>query len=233
MNYILDGFKEAIWLLISGDSEIYNIIWLSIWVSGVATLLATLVGLPLGIVTGIKPFPLKKLYGSILFSFMGIPPVVVGLLVTIVLSRKGPLGSFELLFSPEAMVIAQFLLVLPIVTGVLYGTAKEKGKQAYELSIALGANRLESLKLLIKELHSSVLLAVMYGLGRAISEVGAVMLVGGNIKGRTRVMTTFIAMNNSMGAYEKSIAMAIVLLTISLIINGISHHMSGGKSNVD
>lgn len=233
MAYIIDGVREAFLLLLRGDSEINRIILLSLGVSGIATLLAALVGLPLGIYTGIKKFPLKRLYGSFLFTAMGIPPVVIGLLVTIFLSRKGPLGSYELLFTPQAMVIAQFLLVLPIVTGILFGTAKEKGRQAFELAKTLGANRWECLLLLIRELHSSVLLAIMTGFGRAISEVGAVMLVGGNIKGQTRVMTTFITMNNSMGAYEKSIAMALVLLLIALIINGISHHMTGGKSYVD
>lgn len=233
MEYIFEGVKEAIVLLLNGDSEVYQIVLLSLWVSGIATLLALFVGLPLGISTGIGKFPLKKLYGSVLFTAMGIPPVVIGLLVTIMLSRKGPLGAYELLFSPQAMVIAQFILVLPIVTGILYGTATEKGRQVYELAKSLGANRIETLWLLIKELHSSVLLATMTGFGRAISEVGAVMLVGGNIRGQTRVMTTFITMNNSMGAYEKSIAMAIVLLCISLIINGVSHHLTGGRSYVD
>lgn len=233
MTYITDGIKEALRLLLSGDAEIYKIIFLSIGVSGLATLLAALIGIPLGIFTGIKKFPLKRMYGSILYSLMGIPPVVIGLVVILFLSRKGPLGSFELLFTPEAMVLAQFLLVLPIITGVLFGTAKEKGLQVYELSKTLGANKKESLFLLIKELHSSVLLSIMYGFGRAISEVGAVMLVGGNIRGKTRVMTTFITMNNSMGAYEKSIAMGMVLLLISLLVNGVSHHISGGRTHVD
>lgn len=233
MTYITDGIREALRLLLSGDAEIYKIIFLSMGVSGLATLLAALIGIPLGIFTGIKKFPLKRTYGSILYSLMGIPPVVIGLVVILFLSRKGPLGSFELLFTPEAMVLAQFLLVLPIITGVLFGTAKEKGLQVYELSKTLGANKKESLFLLIKELHSSVLLSIMYGFGRAISEVGAVMLVGGNIRGKTRVMTTFITMNNSMGAYEKSIAMGMVLLLISLLVNGVSHHISGGHTHVD
>lgn len=233
MDYILDGVKEAFLLLLRGDREIYRIILLSLLVSGLSTFLAALVGLPLGIYTGIKKFPLKKLYGSVLFTAMGIPPVVIGLFVSIFLSRKGPLGTYELLFTPQAMVIAQFLLVFPIVTGTVFGTGREKGRQAYELAKTLGANKRETLFLLIKELHESVLLGIMSGFGRAISEVGAVMLVGGNIKGQTRVMTTFITMNTSMGAYEKSIAMALVLLVIALLINGISHHMTGGKTYVD
>lgn len=233
MDYILNGIKEAFILLLSGDSEILGIIGLSLLVSGIGTILAMLFGIPLGFYTGIKNFPFKRLFGSVLFTAMGIPPVVIGLVVAIFLSRKGPLGGYQLLFTPQAMIIAQFLLVLPVVTGILFGTAKEKGKQVVELASTLGANRIENLRLLIHELQGTVLLAIMSAFGRAISEVGAVMLVGGNIKGSTRVMTTFIAMNNSMGAYERSIAMAIVLLMIALIINGITHHMTGGKAYVD
>lgn len=233
MDYILKGFHEAFRLLISIDTEIYGIIALSLWVSGLATIFAMVVGIPLGFYTGIKKFPFKKMFGSVLFTAMGIPPVVIGLFVAIFLSRKGPLGAYELLFTPQAMMLAQFFLVLPIVTGILYGTAKEKGRQVLELAHTLGAKRIEVLKLLTGELCGSVILAVMMAFGRAISEVGAVMLVGGNIKGNTRVMTTFIAMNNSMGAYEQSIAMAIVLLTLSFLINGITHHMTGGKLDVD
>ncbi len=233
MEYIIEGIQEAFRLLFQGDAEIYHILFLSLSVSGIATFLATLIGVPLGIYTGIRKFPFKKTYSSFLFTLMGIPPVVIGLLVTIVLSRKGPLGTYELLFTPQAMVIAQFLLVFPIVTGILFTHAKDKGQQVYELAKTLGANKLECLLLLTREMNNAVLLAIMSAFGRAISEVGAVMLVGGNIKGYTRVMTTFIAMNNSMGAYEKSIAMGIVLLFISLLINGVSHHISGGNAHVD
>lgn len=231
MEYIVNGFKEAFLLLFEGDAEMIQIIVLSLFVSCSATILASTVGVPMGLFMGIKRFPLKKLFGSVIYTMMGFPPVVIGLLVVIFLSRKGPLGRYELLFTPQAMMIAQFLLVFPIVVGIMFGSAKDRGKVVLELAYTLGANRRESLKLLIHELNGSVLLAVMTAFGRAISEVGAVMLVGGNIKGQTRVMTTFIAMNNSMGAYERSIAMAIVLLSISLLINSVVHHLAGGKVN--
>lgn len=233
MDYITNGVKEAFRLLISADLEIIKIILLSLLVSGLATLFASIIGIPIGLYSAIKNFRLKRLYGSFLFTFMGIPPVVIGLLVVLFLSRRGPLGSYELLFTPQAMIIAQFLLVLPIVVGVLFSTAKEKGKQVIELACTLGANRKECLRLLIRELNASVILAVMTAFARAISEVGAVMLVGGNIRGKTRVMTTFIAMSNSMGEYERSIAMAIVLLSLALIINGVIHHLTRGGAYVD
>lgn len=233
MEYIVEGVREAIKLLFSGDMEVMGIVGLSLLVSVIATTCAVVIGIPLGLYLGIKQYPFKRLFGSILYTAMGIPPVVIGLIVALLLSRKGPLGAYELLFTPQAMMIAQFCLVLPIVMGILFGTAKEKGKEVLELAFTLGANRRESLKLLIKELNGTVLLAIMTAFGRAISEVGAVMLVGGNIKGSTRMMTTYIALNNSMGAYERSIAMAIVLLTISLVINAVTHHMTGGKAYVD
>lgn len=233
MSYVLEGFKQAINLLMGFDLETYQIIGLSIYVSLSSTLLAAIVGIPLGIFTGLSRFPFKKAYGTFLYTAMGIPPVVIGLLVALFLSRKGPLGSYELLFTPEAMIIAQFFLVFPIVCGILFGTTHQKGIIVYELALTLGANKRERLKLMIFELKHTIVLAIMTGFGRGISEVGAVMLVGGNIKGHTRVMTTFIAMNNSMGSYEKSIAMAIVLFGIVLFINALVHHLSGGDSHVN
>lgn len=233
MNIFLDGLREALNLLINGDSEVYKIIGLSFWVSGCATLAAAMIGIPLGIFLGLRTFPIKKVIGSILYTLMSVPPVVIGLVVTIMLSRKGIFGAYELLFTSQAMMIAQFLLVFPIVTGIMYGVAKEKGIVAFELSKTLGANHFESLCLIVRELKDSVLLAIMTGFGRAIAEVGAVMLVGGNIKGSTRVMTTFIAMSNSMGAFNQSIAMAIVLLSLSLIVNVMTHYLAGGITHVD
>lgn len=229
MDYILNGFIEAFKLLCSGNVEIYQIIQLSITVSLMATACAAIVGIPLGLVTGLKNFPLKRLYRTIVYALMGVPPVVIGLVVMLFLSRRGPLGEYELLFTPQAMWAAQFILVLPIITGIVFGSADKSTKGINELGITLGATRFQRLFLLIAELKNTIWLALASAFGRAISEVGAVMLVGGNIKGNTRVMTTFIAMNNSMGAYEKSIAMGMVLLMIALLVNGAIHYFSGGS----
>lgn len=229
MTYIGEGLTEALRLLIAGDQEIYQIIQLSLGVSFLATVFATLLGVPLGLFLGLKRFPLKRLFRTVLYALMGVPPVVIGLVVMLFLSRKGPLGHYELLFTPRAMWLAQVLLILPIVMGIVFGSADKTARAVNELGVTLGATRLQRLWLLICEQKNTILLALASGFGRAISEVGAVMLVGGNIQGHTRVMTTFIAMNNSMGAYERSIAMGLVLLLIALIANGAIHYFSGGS----
>lgn len=152
---------------------------------------------------------------------MSLPPVVVGLVVAVLLSRKGPFGHYGLLFTPTAMIIAQTVLITPIIMGIIFNNAKDRGTAIEQICKTLGGNKWDTLILLIKEMRINVLIAVVTGLGRAISEVGAVMLVGGNIKGHTRVMTTFIAMNNGMGNYSTALAMGIVLLLISFLINSI------------
>ncbi len=221
MGYIVDGFIGAVKLLLSFDREVYSIILLSIYVSLTSTLISSLVGIPLGFFLGLKKFKYKRIVTRFLYTFMSLPPVVVGLTVAVIISRRGPLGQLGLLFTPAAMIIAQTLLVTPIITGIIFNNSKEQGHVIRRVCKTLGGNRFDTLLLLIKEMRINILIAVVTGFGRGISEVGAVMIVGGNIKGHTRVMTSFIAMNHSMGNYSISIAMGIVLLTISFITNSI------------
>lgn len=223
MDYIISGIKEAFELLASFDGEIYKIIYLSVMVSFFSTIISAFIGIPMGMFMALKDFPLKKFTTRILYTFMGIPPVVVGLVVSLFLSRKGPMGGLELMFTPTAMIIAQTLLVTPIITGIVLNNFKEKARTILNVSKTLGAGKISSFMALIKEMRVYVLIALVSGFGRAISEVGAVMIVGGNIKGHTRVMTSFIAMNNSMGNYSRSIAMGIVLLLIAFITNSFMH----------
>lgn len=221
MEYILEGLKEAFHLLITFDKEIYSIIILSIFVSLTSTLISSIIATPIGLYLGIKKFKLKKYFTRFIYTFMSLPPVVVGLVVAVILSRKGPLGGYGLLFTPTAMIIAQTVLITPIIMGIIFNNAKERGATIEQICKTLGGNKWDTLILLVKEMRINVLIAIVTGLGRAISEVGAVMLVGGNIKGHTRVMTTFIAMNNGMGNYSTAIAMGIVLLLISFLINSV------------
>lgn len=230
MAYIMDGLKEALQLLITFDKEIYSIILLSIFVSLTSTLISSIIGTPLGLYFGIKKFKFKKLFTRFLYTSMSLPPVVVGLVVAVILSRKGPLGQYGLLFTPTAMIIAQTVLITPIIMGVIYNNAKERGVIIEQICKTLGGNKIDTLILLIKEMRINVLIAIVTGLGRAISEVGAVMLVGGNIKGHTRVMTTYIAMNNGMGNYSTAIAMGVVLLMISFVINSVLYKYVIGES---
>lgn len=159
-----------------------------------------------------------------LYTAMSLPPVIVGLVVFLILSRKGPLGFLQLNYTPLAMIIAQTLLITPIIMGIVYNRTKEDGHLIMNVGKTLGASYLQRLILLIRELRISIFIAIVTGYGRAVSEVGAVMIVGGNIKGHTRVMTTSIAMLKSMGDYELAIAIGLVLLLISFIVNAILYH---------
>lgn len=224
MEYILKGLTEAFSLLLSMDKEVYGIIFLSLYVSISATVLSTLIAVPSGILLGTIDFKGKKLVVRILYTFMSMPPVIAGLIIFLLLSRRGPLGFLGILFTPTAMIIAQTCLVTPIITGIVYNGTKEKGKLIGSLAKTLGANKLQALLMLICELRVNLLTGVITGLGRAISEVGAVMIVGGNIKGHTRVMTTTIAMLQGMGEYSTAIAIGLVLLLLAFTINSIIYH---------
>jgi len=221
--YIWEGIKEAVRLILSADTEIMSILWRSLVVSGLSTLLGTVIAVPVGVGLGLAHFRAKKHVGHLLHAMMGLPPVVVGLTVALALSRRGPLGSLSLLFSIEAMVIAQTLLITPIILGIIFQAVSEHGQEVKDVAVTLGAIRRQRLFLMIREFKKSIGIAVTTGFGRAISEVGAVMIVGGNIQHHTRVMTTYIAMHQSMGEYERAIAMGLILLILSLVINVLIH----------
>ncbi|MFZ5352487.1 MAG: ABC transporter permease [Bacillota bacterium] len=221
MNNILDGLIGAFDLLFSFDREIYRIIGLSLIVAFSSTAISALLGIPAGVLIGMNSFKGKKLLVRLIYTLMSLPPVIAGLVIFLLLSRKGPLGFMGILFTPAAMIIAQVSLITPIITGIVYNSVKEKGQLIRSVGKTLGAGRIEILLLLVAELRVSILTGVITGFGRATSEVGAIMLVGGNIKGHTRVMTTTIAMLQGMGEYTTAIALGFVLLTISFIINSL------------
>ncbi|NLJ98432.1 MAG: ABC transporter permease [Tissierellia bacterium] len=227
MDYIWEGFKEALKLLIGFDKEVYGIIFLSLIVSTTATIISSLLCIPIGIHLGVKKFRGKKAFSRVLYTFMSIPSVIVGLVVAIVLSRRGPFGRFDLLYTPKAMIIAQTLLVTPLILGLTYSLSKSRGKEIEKIGRTLGGNRMDIIILTIKELKLDLIVNVVTAFSRAISEVGAVMIVGGNIKNRTRVITTTISMMNSMGDYPMAIALGLVLLIISFVINSIIYSYSG------
>ncbi len=224
MGEIFEGFKSAFSMIASFDGELMSIVNLTLLVTIIATGISSVLSIPLGIFLGIRDFPLKSLAIRFLYTFMSLPPVIVGLFVFLLISRRGPFGGLELLFTPTAMVIAQFLLVTPIITGIVYNGTLEKGRDIKNLGKTLGASRLQLLFLLIRELRIEIFAGVISGYGRAISEVGAVMIVGGNIQGHTRVMTTAIAMLRSMGDHEMAIALGLVLLGLSFIVNFTLYH---------
>lgn len=225
-----NGIMEAINLILSFDPELYGIIKLTLIVTISSTLVSAMIAVPLGVLMGSCNFKGRKILVRITNTLMGLPPVVAGLIVYIALSRTGPLGFFQLLFTPKAMVIAQVIIVTPIIAGFTLSAVKLKVKPVFETCQGLGLTKSKSIKLLIYECRYPIISAIMAGYGRAISEVGAIMLVGGNIQYFTRVMTTAIMLETSQGNYGKALALGIVLLSISFFINWIINNLQEGIS---
>lgn len=223
MTTIIDSFSKAFFLILNLDRELLGIIFLSIKVSGTALVIATLTGLPIGALLGFRKFPLKGLIISILNTFMGLPPVVVGLFVYLLLSRSGSLGFMGLLYSPTAMIIAQTILAFPIVTSLSHSAIVNVDPVIRQAAMTLGATPFQVSVAIVKEARYGITSGIIAGFGRVMAEVGAILIVGGNIAGYTRVMTTTIALETDKGNFELALALGIILLTISLIINAILH----------
>jgi len=219
MELILEGFLEAVRLLLSGDSEVLAVTWLSIKISGLATLLSLTVGIGAGTTLALAEFPGKRLVVALVNTGMGLPPVVVGLFVTIFLWRNGPFGHLELLYTPAAMVIAQGIIATPIVTGISLAAIQSLPANLRLQILALGASRSQIITLLVREARLPLLAAVMAGFGGVISEVGASIMVGGNIKGQTRVLTTATVMESGKGNFDTAIALSIILLALTFLVN--------------
>jgi len=207
------------WLIVHLDPELLKIIFLSIEVSAAALLIATTLGLPVGAVIGLRKFPGRGLIISLLNSFMGLPPVVVGLFVYLILSRSGPLGFMGLLYSPSAMIVAQTILAFPIVAALSHSSIIKVDPLIKQASLTLGATPLQVSTTVMNEARYGIMAAVIAALGRVMAEVGAILIVGGNIAGYTRVMTTTIALETDKGEFELAIALGIILLVISFLIN--------------
>lgn len=223
MDALLQLLQRAVSLIFSGDATLGAIVVLSLGVSLSAVALATLAGLPLGAAIAVGRFPGRKAVVVMLNALMGLPPVVVGLFVYLLLSRAGPLGSLGLLFTPPAMVIAQAILVLPIIAALCRQAVEDAWMEYEEQLRSLGAGGLRAALTLVWDIRYSLLTAVLAGLGRASAEVGAVMIVGGNIDGVTRVMTTTIALETSKGDLPLALALGVVLIALVIALNAAAY----------
>jgi tungstate transport system permease protein len=219
MNSITEGFFKAFLLILSLDKELLGIILLSLKVSGTALIISSMIGVPAGAVIGLKKFPGRGFIITLLNTFMGLPPVVVGLFVYLLLSRSGPLGFMGLLYTPSAMVAAQTILALPIVSSLCHSAIVAVDPIIGQAAITLGATSYQKALTIVKEARYGILSSVIAGFGRVMAEVGAILIVGGNIAGYTRVMTTTIALETDKGNFELALALGVILLIISLIIN--------------
>jgi tungstate transport system permease protein len=219
LDVLVEGVRQAVGLLVAGDREIASVLWLSLQVSGMATLIALVLGIPAGAVLALTRFPGRTLVVSVVNTGMGLPPVVVGLFVTILLWRSGPLGGWEILYTPAAIVLAQAVIAAPIVTGITLAAVQNVPAKFRLQLYALGASRPQMLWVVLREARLPMLAAIMAGFGGVISEIGASMMVGGNIRGQTRTLTTAMVLETGKGNFEVAIALSILLMVLVFGIN--------------
>ena len=215
----MEGFQKALLLIMNLDAELLGIIFLSLKVSGLALIIATVTGLLFGAHISFREFPLKGVIVNLMNTFMGLPPVVVGLFLYLVLSRSGPLGFMGLLYTPSAMVAAQAILAFPIITALCHSAIVNVDPIIKQSSMTLGATHSQAIVTVMKEARYGIMSGVIAALGRVMAEVGAILIVGGNIAGYTRVMTTTIALETDKGNFELALALGIILLALSFMIN--------------
>jgi len=219
MELIWEGIKQAFYLLFSGDPEVWAITLLSLKVSGLATILSLFIGLPLGTWLALGKFTGRGFSLSLTNTGMALPPVVVGLWVSIFLWRSGPLGDLHLIYTPAAIVIAQTIIAAPVVTGLTAATLQQVDPRLRLQLLGLGASRVQMVVALWREARLPLLAALMAGFGSVISEVGASMMVGGNIRGQTRVLTTAIVLETGRGEFGMAIALGLILLLLAYLVN--------------
>jgi tungstate transport system permease protein len=232
IDTLLQGLSQAISMIFSGNEELAEIVWLSLQVSGAALLISTVIGIPIGVLLGLARFLGRPLAVALTYTGMGFPPVVVGLLVYLLLSRNGVLGQSDLpfipqLFTPGAMIFAQTIIALPLVAGFTMAAVMAVDPQLRQQIRSLGATPWQTAVTILSEARVGVIIAVVAAFGRIIAEVGAVMLVGGNIEGRTRVLTTSIVLETRKGNFELAIALGIILLSIAFVVNIVMLRLQG------
>ena len=225
MDLIWEGLRKALELLLTLDPEVLRITLLSLKVSGIATLLSVVLGLGLAVSVALNDFPGKRLVIALLNTGMGLPPVVVGLFVTVLLWRTGPLGFLGILYTPLAIILAQAVIATPIIAGLGLAALQHLPPGLRLQILTLGATRPQMVWLLLKEARLPLLAAVMAGFGGVISEVGASIMVGGNLKGSTRVLTTATVMETSRGNFEVAFALSFILLVLAFSVNALLTHL--------
>ena len=219
MDELTRGFSQAIQLILSADPALYEIIFLSLRVTGLALLLSTLIGIPAGAALGLSRIWARGLVTAVLYTGMGLPPVVVGLFVYLMLSRSGPFGTLGWLFTPSAMITAQVIIAFPLVAGLTMAAVQGVDPALRVQVRSLGATHWQETWAVLREARIGVVAAIVAAFGSIISEVGAVMLVGGNIEGKTRVLTTAIVLNTRTGEFSLAIALGVILLALAFLAN--------------
>ena len=226
MGDLIEGILQAFLLITRFDKDLMEIVLLSLYVTCLAVLIGSVIGIPIGAAIAINRFRYRRLVIAVLNALMGLPPVVVGLLVYLLLSRSGPLGVLELLFTPTAMIIAQVIIITPIIASISHQSIRNLWAEYHDLLISLNASKWQRMGTLVLDSRRSLLTASLAGFGRAIGEVGAIMIVGGNIDHVTRVLTTAIALETSKGDFAFALALGIILIGLAILINILIHTLS-------
>jgi tungstate transport system permease protein len=233
MELIFDSIRDALALLIAGNRYVWEIVFLTLRVSGLGVLIGSLIGIPVGITIALSRFPGRRLVIAVVYTGFALPPVFVGLLVYLLLSQEGPLGGMTLLFTPAAMIVSQAALSAPYITGITLAAVQTVPADVRLQALALGATRLRALLYHVREARIGLAAAVIAGFGAVISEVGAVMLVGGNVVGETRVLTTAIVLETRRGNFGMALALGFILLIIAFVVNAaLTRLQQGGRTSV-
>ncbi len=219
--------REAGWLIVTLDPDLMEIIFLSLKVTLSAVIIASVMGLPMGAWLAVNRFRHRRSVIAILNALMGLPPVVVGLFVYMLLSRAGPFGGMGLLFTPSAMIIAQVLIITPLIASISHQTIRDLWAEYHDLLISLNATRGQRISSLLWDGRRALLTAMLAGFGRAVGEVGAIMIVGGNIEHATRVLTTAIALETGRGDFAFAMGLGMVLIGMAVLVNLAIHTLSG------
>jgi len=227
MDYFLEGLRQALHILVPPSRELLSIVGLSLLVSGAATLLAAAIGAPLGLWLSVAEFRGRRFLIWLVQTALSIPAVLIGLVVYILVSRRGLLGFMGLLFTPGAMILAQALLATPIIAALTLAALKGQAREARDLAYSLGASRGRMLGTIVRQGRFAFLTAMITGFSRVIGETGMTLMVGGNIKGATRVMTTAISLETMKGNFEIGLALGIVLLVVALLVNAVLQACQG------
>ncbi|MEP6066805.1 MAG: ABC transporter permease [Paracoccaceae bacterium] len=223
MTDLWDGLSRAFWLVVTLDAELVEITLRSLQVTISALVIASLIALPLAAVLAVRRFRLRRAVIAVLNALMGLPPVVVGLIVYILLSRSGPLGVFGLLFTPTAMIIAQVIIIVPLIASIAHQSLRDLWTEYHDLLISMNVTQTQKVKTLLWDARRALLTASLAGFGRAIGEVGAIMIVGGNIDHATRVLTTAIALETGKGEFALALGLGFVLIGLTIAINIATH----------
>ena len=226
MNDLWDGLSQAFWLLVTLDADLVEITLQSFRVTLSALAIASLIALPMGAFLAVQRFRFRRTTVAVLNALMGLPPVVVGLIVYVFLSRSGPFGVLGLLFTPTAMVIAQVIIIVPLIASISHQALRELWAEYHDLLISMNTTRSQRMQALLWDGRRALLTAALAGFGRAIGEVGAIMVVGGNIEHHTRVLTTAIALETGKGEFALALALGFILIGLAILVNLGIHGLS-------